>query len=833
MHNDGYAYSSPAGWDSRERRDPTPHGHGGGAGMESNSNSNSDSITPRQHQQRLSTPVHSVLPLHPMSTAYAYPPPQLPFPQSQPVPSYSNSYPMSYASSNIISNTSNPYMQSSNPPPLFDSYGHSQTFNPPKLDRYTLPQPPSLNTQQQQQQHIQTQPLPSYGSISLPPPQANFISLPALPAALPVHTLLPLFPHSPPVPASSAVFTLPQPGLAAERMNSSLYERSPQPPTQALSAQTPTHTHTVLHHASPQAQRPPSIHPPTPKQDAPLSTVTVLAKQQQQQGEFESASESARSTARSRRQSVAQLGAVRSQRKVSVSAAKAPSLTSESPKNAAPSITTPERHSIDPFRPIKESNNLIPHPDTTNLQDAQRTFMSTLYLTDDPDAALLPFWRCTSSKTVDIPLVNIINTPLLATGEAPLHMAAKWGKPLTMLALLKNGAAPRLRSGYTCTKFPCNRGVAKSGVVVQRAGSEEQQPVLATGRPQRKRRAAPKEFKPENTPPEEPCSTKETNQTAHCPGCFRIQSGREHHALVGKPQTALQIMFSNATATLEWVETSPPSLLKALFTQLSSSVSDQDSNGSTLLHQVMSTNNPDILEAFISALDAPALTKMSQTGDSLANTPFHIAARLANPRLLPKSLLQKLSTPGSTFLACTNLTGATPIDVCVDVAWRTITSLGLSENEVSAILATMEYSANEAVFQKQIVNLLNMPRVSSAAGVGVTATAARPVVARNKLPDSAQFLVRRLCLLAAAGAAVVNDQDDDDEDNKGDDDNGNLDASSADGRGIGSFRTLVGCRAVVKVFMGWDHRGVGATGGGDYEDRVKEVFDAAIEALYL
>ncbi|KAJ3398201.1 hypothetical protein HDU80_009155, partial [Chytriomyces hyalinus] len=312
MHNAGYAYSSPAAaWDSRERRDLTPHGHGA-PGLESsgNSNSNSDSITPRQHQQRLNTPVHSVLPLHPMSTAYAYPPPQLPFPQSQPVPSYSNSYPGSYASSNLISNTSNPYMQSSNPPPLFDSYGHSQPFNPPKLERYTLPQPPSLNTQQ----HIQTQPLPSYGSISLPPPQANFISLPAPPAVVPVHTPLPLFPHSPPVPASSAVFTLPQPVLAAERMNASLYERSPQPPTQALSAQTPTHAHSLLRHASPQAQRPPSIHPPTPKQDASLSAVTVLDKQQQQQqqqqqGDFESASESARSTARSRRQSAAQLGA--------------------------------------------------------------------------------------------------------------------------------------------------------------------------------------------------------------------------------------------------------------------------------------------------------------------------------------------------------------------------------------------------------------------------------------------------------------------------------------------------------------------------------------------
>ncbi|KAJ3402823.1 40S ribosomal protein S25 [Chytriomyces hyalinus] len=693
--------------------------------------------------------------IHPVhSTAL----PQLPFPQSQPAAAYSSSsafsnpYPninstLSSAQASNMYNRNYPSTQS-----MYESHSHTPTYNPLpplKLERFTLPQP---NTQQAA--HI-------YGSVSLPPPQSSFMPLPP-PVSAPTHAL-PFSTCLPPHP-SSGVFTLPQP-IHAEHMTPPRYEATRAqglwpPQTQALS-QT----------QAPAAFQTPSTQPLTPQQEQPVAV-------QEKKTDFEAVSESVRSASRSRR-SVSSTAHVR---RPSVPAA-VPSLTLESPKNSAlPLAFGTERLAVDPFRPTqKPAADPIPHPDTLKFEDAQRTFLSNLYLADDPDMALLPFWRCISSKTSDITLQHLINTPLLKTGETPLHMAAKWGKPLTMLALLKNGAAPRLRTGYTCSRFPCY-GSSEYRARDHRSDSiEDHLPASSTGRPQRKRRAA---TKPEYSPADDGYTVQDaTTQITQCPGCLRILAHESNQFLIERPQTALQIMFTNPAATLEWIEISPPSLLSTLFRQFSASISDRDSNGSTLLHNAMATNNPELLNTLISVLDTPVLTKMSQSGDISANTPFHVAALLANPRLLPKSLLTQLqqSPSLSFFQTHTNISGSTPVDICIEKARQTIVALGLHENEIFSILASMEsISSGNAVLQKQLTNLLLNSKREAASIEG----------GKRVGKDTQQFLVRRLCLLAAASTAEEDDGD----------------VVDDWGSGEITFKTLIGCRAVVTVFLGSEER---------------------------
>ncbi|KAJ3256436.1 hypothetical protein HDU77_003157 [Chytriomyces hyalinus] len=546
------------------------------------------------------------------------------------------------------------------------------------------------------------------------------------------------------------------------------------PQTQALSQAQP--------HAAFQT---PSMQPLTPQQEQHVAV-------QEKKTDFEAVSESVRSASRSRR-SVSSTAQQQPMRRLSV----VPSLTLESPKNSAlPLGFGTERLAVDPFRPTQNpAADPIPHPDTLKFEDAQRTFMSNLYLADDPDMALLPFWRCISSKTSDITLQHLINTPLLKTGETPLHMAAKWGKPLTMLALLKNGAAPRLRTGYTCSRFPCYGSSEYRGRDHRSDSIEDHLPATSTGRPQRKRRAA---TKPEYSPADDAYTVQDATQITQCPGCLRILAHQSNQFLIERPQTALQIMFTNPAATLEWIEISPPSLLSTLFRQFSASISDRDSNGSTLLHNAMATNNPELLNTLISVLDTPVLTKMSQSGDISANTPFHVAALLANPRLLPKSLLTQLqqSPSLSFFQTHTNISGSTPVDICIEKARKTIVALGLHENEIFSILASMEsIPSGNAVLQKQLTNLLLNSKREAASIEG----------GKRAAKNTQQFLVRRLCLLAAASTAEEGD-----------------DSDVVDDWGSGevTFKTLIGCRAVVTVFLG-------------SEERVKEFFDAAIQMQYM
>ncbi|KAI8836064.1 hypothetical protein BJ741DRAFT_606690 [Chytriomyces cf. hyalinus JEL632] len=733
--------------------------------------------------------------------------PQLPFPQSQPAPyssAFSNPYPninstLSSAQASNMYNRNYPSTQS-----MYESHNHNPTYNPLpplKLDRFTLPQP---NTQQP---HV-------YGSVSLPPPQSSFMPLPPPVSALPFTASLP--PH-----ASSSVFTLPQP-IHAEHMTPPRHEATPQTAAQGFwPPQTQPHTHVAAFQTH-------AMQPLTPQQE---QQHMVSEKK-----EFEAVSESVRSASRSRR-SVSSTAQQHPMRKLSVPAAAVPSLSSpydssvlltftatppplhtlcisappysvrltrisflpvtlESPKNSAlPLGFGTERLAVDPFRPPQKAVETIPHPDMLTFEDAQRTFMSNLYLADDPDMALLPFWRCVSSKTSDTTLQHLINTPLLKTGETPLHMAAKWGKPLTMLALLKNGAAPRLRTGYTCSRFPCYGSSEYRGKDHRSDSIEEHSPATSTGRPQRKRRAA---TKPEYTPADDGCTVQDASQITQCPGCLRILSHQSNQFLIERPQTALQIMFTNPAATLEWIEISPPSLLSTLFGHLSASISDRDSNGSTLLHNAIATNNPELLNTLISVLEAPVLAKMSQSGDISANTPFHVAALLANPRLLPKPLLTQFQQPPSLsfFQTRTNISGSTPVDICIEKARQTIVALGLHENEIFSILANMEsISSGNAVLQKQLTNLLlNAPRERGSLEGGKR-------VGKN----TQQFLVRRLCLLAAAASTAEEDDSDVVDDWRG---------------GEVTFKTLIGCRAVVTVFLG-------------SEERVKEFFDAAIQMQYM
>ncbi|KAI8621333.1 hypothetical protein BC830DRAFT_1094631, partial [Chytriomyces sp. MP71] len=405
-----------------------------------------------------------------------------------------------------------------------------------------------------------------------------------------------------------------------------------------------------------------------------------------------------------------------------------PELTTDSPTagsvNGYPK-ELPKRHVVYKYE-VPAPSPTGQAPDTSKYHSIQRTFMSNLYLADDPDHALLPFYKQTLKREEDVTLVQLVNTPLLATGLTPLHMAAKWGKPRTLKRLLGLGGVARLRAGYICDRFPCTRHLEQReapSIPPITAAATAESATTASGRPIRKRKVAPKEFKPDSPEPSSPTATEVSFQ---CPGCFRIK-GLPYDTLTHL--NPLQIIFACPGTTTDWMETTSPSLFSHILSLSNSALLDRDPHGHTLLHQAVASADLQLLEPLLAALDSTLLAKLLSCTDTHADTPLHLAARLCTPPLARALAAALTRTAAEDLLGSVNAHGLTPLDSCAARAREIVSALGLDPDEVRGVL-DLEWSADGDVFRRALV-----VRVCAASTVALDAKEA----------------VRRVWLLAGEG----------------------------------------------------------------------------------
>ncbi|KAJ3083813.1 hypothetical protein HDU99_005901 [Rhizoclosmatium hyalinum] len=431
-----------------------------------------------------------------------------------------------------------------------------------------------------------------------------------------------------------------------------------------------------------------------------------------------------------------------------------PTLSPESttrPGTAGPGPVNPGSQGRHPF-PTKQTTPYTLHttpvqtcapPNTSQYHSAQKHFLSSLYLKDDPHDCLLAFHRFTKhddeNNNGGVTLAQLINMPLLGTTETCLHVAIKWGKPVTVKALLRLGANPRLRSGFTCQVVPCpgpmGQGAAGKKRQAQSVSPPPELNVTSSGRVTRKRKINYNEIVSsgkEGSSGGGGGGDEEGSDRARgcCLGCLRIveAAGSVNNSGVPPALTPLQLM---ALYPGEWGDVDSL-LLQDVVKGLWVSLMDRDSMGRTCLHLALgkkkhsgsSSNSEDdddsgasnasaFVECIVEAIEnldsemsngKQMLSHFLDAVDCEGNTALHLAC-LAGDLDSVKALVRPDSKEDvvTATIGIINMFSQTPLDLVVEMALETVRKLGLYEDEMLTCLRSVKYLEDEGLFRRELV----------------------------------------------------------------------------------------------------------------------------------
>ncbi|KAI9346544.1 hypothetical protein BDR26DRAFT_855736, partial [Obelidium mucronatum] len=378
-----------------------------------------------------------------------------------------------------------------------------------------------------------------------------------------------------------------------------------------------------------------------------------------------------------------------------------------------------------------------PPPKTSKYHDAQKSFLSNLYLKDDPNVCLQPLFACVRKeehREGGILISQLINLPLLGTTETCLHMAVKWCKPMTVKALLRIGGNGRLRTGYTCREFPCTASSSSSshyghqkkgsGSISAAASATSPPPefsVTSSGRVTRKRKVNYSESALAGTKESQEKDDFLSEDRLSCTGCYRIvlKGGAQNSSGLIPGLSALHIMALYPT---EWVEVDSH-LFRGVIQGLWGAFLERDLMGQTCMHLAISKARRDsngyicgYLDSLIDAVEeldsdmSPnkrVLRKLIDAADCEGNTALHLACSAGDLESV-KVLVRASSNCGEDstvggVVGLANTYSQSPFDVILELAWENVLKLGLYEDELATCLKDLKYVDDEDFFRRALV----------------------------------------------------------------------------------------------------------------------------------
>ncbi|KAJ3071397.1 hypothetical protein HDU98_005395 [Podochytrium sp. JEL0797] len=413
----------------------------------------------------------------------------------------------------------------------------------------------------------------------------------------------------------------------------------------------------------------------------------------------------------------------------------------------------------------------------------QKQFLAALHLADDPVECLKGFHQCVRKETSEyrasaasstsllpphlteprdphlaprtpkppkpITIHELVNLPLLDTTETCLHMCAKWCKPNVMKALLRVGANARMRSGFTCPRFPCSkkRGGSGSGEEVVGAGkvvavaSPPPEPVRGAGGAGRKRKVTYAQDVAEEEREQQKGDRErrylhqiqqqqqdefKCSQSAACRGCVRIvpASAAVNRSGIPAGLTPLHVLAMNPS---EWVDVDVY-LFREIVQGLWTALMDRDEmTGRTCLHVAVLTKcggggAAALVESLIEAvesLDAEVagmmrgvrkqrLASVLVAGDCAGNTALHVACAMCDLEAVRALVRVEKGgemgrVVGTTTVGLLNRNSVGAFDVVRALAIETVHALRLRGDELEACLKGVRHVEDAGLFRRQLV----------------------------------------------------------------------------------------------------------------------------------